>query len=352
MPLRGQPEGQPVGAVRGRVIAGPPQRHAAQPGRLGRAERLGGDRDGLQPGDRLDRPSGGDGQADLAELAHVAGPRAVRAVTQQFGRVGLAVRVVVAEGGPAGGGIAVRGQAAGAQPVGATRCDEPVEVQPDIAQYAQTAVAVTGVVQRHGVAQPDAGCGERLLGDPGGAAELPGALDRPERVPVEAQVRVGHGQVVPAPGGVPVRVVHRVQRAGRLDQVGDAAVQRALVVRGQRGQRVEVSVQVGLGEIAYGRGGLLDGPGVLGRAAQVDQGGEALDERVGAGVWIPGGAQHPLQDRARLDRAAHLLQRPRLRQGVNLVIDPVEPAHPEPPVGVSPAAPAYARAPRRLMIIA
>ncbi|GAB3859212.1 hypothetical protein GCM10029963_60130 [Micromonospora andamanensis] len=139
---------------------------------------------------------------------------------------------------------------------------------------------------------------------------------------------------MPAPRGVPVRVLHRPERPSRLDQVRHAAVQRALVVGGERGQCVEVPVQVGLGEIAYRRGSLLDGAGVLGGAPEIDQGREPLHERVGAGVRVAGGTQHPVQESVRLGGTAHLLQRPRFRQGVNLVFDPVEPAHPRPPVGV------------------
>ncbi len=334
--LGGEPEG--AAGRRGARPAWSPARASAMlrsRAGFGGAERLGGDLDGVQPGDRLDRPAGGDGQADLAELAHVPGPGAVRRRARAAGpgRVPAPCLDAVAEGGPAGAGVAVGGQAAGAQPVGATgraRTGRGRRPRP-------AAPAGSRRCRRCGPAPPRcaAGCPARRTSPPGcpaRGAELAGPFDRAERVAVEAQVGVGHRQVVPAPGGVPVRVVDGAQRAGGLDQMRDAAVQRALVVRGQRGQRVEVPVQVGLGEVADGGGGLLDGPGVLGRPAEVDQRGEALHERVGAGVRVPGGAEHPVEQDAyaSAERLASCNARA-LRQGVNLVLDPVEPAHPRPP---------------------
>ena len=135
---------------------------------------------------------------------------------------------------------------------------------------------------------------------------------------------------------------------GGLDQVGDAAVQRALVVRGERGQRVEVPVQVGLGEVADGAGRLLDGPGELRRPAEVDQRGEALHQRVGPGRRVGGGADDPVEERARLRGAAGLLQRPGVRRASTWSSTRSSQPTRDLPVGARPDAPARACRPATL----
>ncbi len=220
----GEPERVPVGGVRGGVVARGRVADAAQPGRLGGAEDLRGDRHGVQHGQRPGRLAGRDRQADVAQVVQVVGADAVAAAGQPLHRVGLGL---LTERRPPGQRVAVRGPAARTHLVGADR-HISAQLGVDVAQHPQAAVGVALVVEGDRVAQPDAGRREDLRGQPDRGADLPGLLDGGQRMPVKAQIGVRHGEVVPAPGGLLVVLPHRGQRPGRLDEMGDAAIQVAL----------------------------------------------------------------------------------------------------------------------------
>ena len=159
----------------------------------------------VQPGERLDRAAGGDRQADLRRAG--AG-RAARAASPPSASSARRRRLVGAPGRRARPAARPRTRtprgcsaAAGRAPPGA---QEAVQVGADVAQHPQAAVGVAGWSSETALRSRMPGRGERLLGDAGGGAELPGPLDGAERVAVEAGVRVGHREVVPAPGGLAV----------------------------------------------------------------------------------------------------------------------------------------------------
>jgi hypothetical protein len=160
--LGGEAERVPVGGVRGGVVAGRGVADAAQAGRLGGAEDLGGDRHGVQHGQCLRRLAGRDREADVAEVVQVAGADAVAAAGQPLRRVRLGL---LAQRGAAGQRVAVGRAAAGAHLVGADR-DVAGQLGVDVAQHTQAAVGVALVVEGDRVAQPDAGRREDLGASP------------------------------------------------------------------------------------------------------------------------------------------------------------------------------------------
>ncbi len=218
--------------------------------------------------------------------------------------------------------------AAGSQLVGG---DIPRQLGVDVAQHPQAAVGVAPVVQGDRVAQPDAGGGEHLRGQAGARAHLPGLLDRGQRLAVEAEVGVGHREVVPAPGGLLIPLRDRGQGAGGLHQVGHATVQIALQVGAERGEGVHLAAQVGIRHLTDGLGGGGHRGGQLGHPAQVDQGAETLDQRVGPGGGVGADGQHGVQDRQGLCRAAVLLELTGPAQVLDMFRELVQPTHQAPP---------------------
>jgi hypothetical protein len=95
--------------------------------------------------------------------------------------------------------------------VGADR-DEADQLGLDVAQHPQAAVGVALMVEPDRAAQPDARRGEDLRSQADRRPDLPGLLDRGQRLAVKAQVGVGHREVVPAPGGFRVALGNRGQR--------------------------------------------------------------------------------------------------------------------------------------------
>ena len=238
----------PVGLVRRGVVAGARVGQAAQPGRLGRAEGLGGDRHASPAGSarrsagrrrspgRPRRAGAGRGRGRRRRRRPAARPPA------SAGRRRRARRWPARRRGPARSRSRPGRSGAAAPSVPATRIRASSALESRSTRR-QPSVSPSWS-QGHRVAQPDARRGERLgRRCPAAAADLPGRLDGVQRVAVEAQVGVRHREVVPArsrcpsPGPPTARSV-----PGGLHQVGDAPLQGALELGGQRGERVQVAV--------------------------------------------------------------------------------------------------------------
>ena len=181
--LRGEPERVPVGARARRRGRRPRVGDAAQPGRLGRAERL-GRHPGRRPAGRSPRSAGR--RRSPGRPAPSCRRSRARALSpplvEQSGRL-RADRSPDRRAPPGGPPRSRRRRgcsaAAGRPAVG----DVPGQVGGDVAEHPQAAVAVAAVVQGDGVAQPDARGGEGLLaGCPAVGADLRGpARSRPAR---------------------------------------------------------------------------------------------------------------------------------------------------------------------------
>jgi hypothetical protein len=315
----GQPEGPPVGGVRVRRAAGREQDQRAQPLRLGRAQRHRRHRGAVQQqldGGRAVR----DRQADLAERADVPATLPGAGAGQQLPDVGEAGRQVAgrAQRRQPGGGVAVRAQAAGPDPVqpGRVGARVPAQVGDHVPEHPYAGVGVAVVVVPHGQPDPDRGHHEIGLGQAAADGHPAGPLDRGQRVPVQAHVGIGHGQVVPGAGDLPVHPGHPGQRPRAFHQVGHRAVDRTVEVGDQRGQRVELPEPFGP------RGGpdrlrrLVEGAGVLTAAAHVDHRGQAQEQDLRPGVGREAGGQDPLGERQRLAGPPATEQMPELGRPV------------------------------------
>ncbi len=113
----------------------------------------------------------------------------------------------------------------------------------NVGQVANAARGVAVVVEGDGgphqrlQARPDRG------GQSGSGADAAQLHHRLQRLLVEAELGVDHGQVVPGVGGGQIELIHAAQRALALDQVGHGQAQRSLLVRDEPRHGVKLADQ-------------------------------------------------------------------------------------------------------------